>query len=279
MTATTSLADELRASDKDRYLSTLYAPAEMRPALTALYAFNVEIASVRDRIRDPLPGEMRLQWWRDVLEAGTPEAAEGHPLATALIETIRQQGLPPKPFIDMLDARVFDLYDDPMPSRGDLEGYLGETASALIQLSALVLDAKAARAVAELAGHAGCAQGIAGLLRLLPLHRARGQCYLPNDVLTAAGTDAATMIAGSDRAAARRAIDAMVALGRDHWLAFQRGAGILPASLRPAFLAAGLAPYYLDAIAKTGDGALREPVDIAQWRKQWTMFRAGSRGW
>ena len=36
-----------------------------------------------------------------------------------------------KPFVDLVDARVFDLYDDPMPSLNDLEGYCGETSSSL----------------------------------------------------------------------------------------------------------------------------------------------------
>ena len=49
-----------------------------------------------------------------------------------------------------LDARIFDLYDDPMPTRNDLEGYSGETASALIQLAAIVLDPRARPRVAEL---------------------------------------------------------------------------------------------------------------------------------
>ena len=95
---------------------------------------------------------------------------------------------PQQAFDDYLEARIFDLYDDPMPGRADLEGYCGETASALIQLAALVLDADAASAAAEAGRHAGCAQAITGLLRLLPLHRARGQCYVPRDMLAAAGT-------------------------------------------------------------------------------------------
>lgn len=274
-----TIAESLRIADRDRYLSTLYAPEDKRGALMALYAFNAEIAAVRDRIREPLPGEVRLQWWRDVLAAGTIEAAQGHPLATALVQAVQAHALPVKALQNMLDARIFDLYDDPMPSRGDLEGYLGETASALIQLAALVLEPKAAPSVAELAGHAGCAQGIAGLLRLLPLHRARGQCYLPADVLTAAGTTADSIISGADRDAAARVVNVMVALGREHWAAFQRGANGLPASLRPAFLAAGLAPAYLGSIATAGEAALIKPADTAQWRKQWLMFRTAARGW
>ena len=57
----------VREADRDRYLATLFAPAEQRDALFALYAFNVEIARVRELAREPMPGEIRLQWWREAL--------------------------------------------------------------------------------------------------------------------------------------------------------------------------------------------------------------------
>ena len=65
--------ETLKAADSDRYLSVLYAPEAKRRDLAALYAFNAEIAAVRDRIREALPGEIRLQWWRDVIAAGTDD--------------------------------------------------------------------------------------------------------------------------------------------------------------------------------------------------------------
>ena len=57
----------VREADKDRFVATLFAPAPRRRALHALYAFNVELARVRELAREPMPGEIRLQWWRDVL--------------------------------------------------------------------------------------------------------------------------------------------------------------------------------------------------------------------
>jgi phytoene synthase len=138
--------EAVRAADRDRYISVLYAPEHKRAPLFALYAFNAEIASVRDRIREALPGEIRLQWWRDAIANGE---AGGHPLAEALLAAIGSHNLPKKPFDDYLEARIFDLYDDPMPGRAELEGYCGETASALIQLAALVLDPSAAPTAAE----------------------------------------------------------------------------------------------------------------------------------
>jgi len=268
---------ELKRADYDRYLSLLYAPEDKRRPLATLYAFNAELASIRDRAREALPGEMRIQWWRDVLNAGTPDAAGGNPLATALVGVIEQYRLPLTAFDNMLDARVFDLYDDAMPSRGDLEGYLGETASALIQLAVLVLEGEAGGKIADQAGHAGCAQGIAGLLRLMPLHIARGQCYVPAEILAASGTDRETI--ASDKAAAGRVVASMMALGREHWRAFEANAANLPAALRPAFLPAGLAPTYLATVEKAGSAALEHSTDIAAWRRQWIMFRRAARGW
>jgi phytoene synthase len=266
----------VRDADRDRYLATLYAPAEKRDALFALYAFNAEIAGIRDKIREPMVGEIRLQWWRDALSAGTVEAAAGHPVASALVAAIDAHGLPVQALQNMIDARVFDLYDDPMPTRGDLEGYCGETASALIQLAALVIDPQSAASVSNLAGHAGCAQVIAGLLRLVPIHRARGQCFVPLDILSAAGNSREEWISGAASAGNDRAYAAMTALAREHLQKFREGAEVLPVALRAAFLPLALTPAYLDRLEQAGQGA---PADIANWRRHWLLFRHATHGW
>lgn len=269
----------VREADRDRYLSALYAPQPHRDALMALYAFNAEIAAVRERVSEPLPGEVRLQWWRDVLSAGDPAAAGGHPTAVALLEAIRAYRLPVETFQNMLDARLFDLYDDPMPSRTELEGYCGETASALIQLSALVLDAEAAGHTGALAGHAGCGQAAAGLLRLLPIHRRRGQCYIPLDLLSAAGTTREALLSGEDREGAARAVSAMAAFGREHLSAFVSGAKSLPPSLRPAYLPVALVGAYLSRIEKGAVDPLDQVAEISPVRRHTLLLRHVLRGW
>src|SRR5579863_2855380 len=96
----------VRETDKDRFLSALFAPPEHRGALIALYAFNVEIASVRERVSEPLPGEVRLQWWRDVLDGRTE--GRGHPVAAAICNAVSSRRLPVAVFHDLIDARTFD---------------------------------------------------------------------------------------------------------------------------------------------------------------------------
>ena len=266
----------LRDADPDRYLSVLYAPADARGALAALYAFNVGIARIRDLIHDPLPGEVRLQWWRDLINGTEHGAAQGNPVAAALLQAISAHNLPRAAFDNYCEARIFDFYDDPMPSRNDLEGYCGETASAIIQLASLILDAEQAAGHADLAGHAGVAQAITGLLRLLPLHRRRGQIYIPADILAAVGCTPQAMLAGNDPDAIGRAAAAMIALAEDHFDKFQAGAKTLPKSLRPAYLPVRLVPVYLKRLKAKGFDAATQIAEISPLRRQWAAFRAST---
>ncbi len=272
------IAELVRAADHERYIAALYAPDDKRAALFAIYAFNAEIAAVRDRVSQPLPGEMRLQWWRDLIEADRPDTG-GQPVAEALLAAIRVHALPRQAFLNALDARIFDLYDDPMPSRTDLEGYCGETAGALIQLAALVLDEKAAPGAAALAGHAGCAQAITGLLRLLPGHIARRQCYLPRDLLAAAGTTPQEFLSEPSAPASLRAVAALAALAREHLSAFEKDAPSLPVTLRPAFLPLAATPAYLARIEGRAARAIKNGAGISSLRRHLLMLNRAVRGW
>src|SRR6516162_10218260 len=148
----------VRAADRDRYLASLFAPAAARAHLYALHAFASEIARVREAARDPLPGEIRLQWWRDMLDGERGGEALANPVAAALLDTIVKCSLPREPLIALINAHVFDLYDEAMPSLADLDAYAERTAGALFGLAAQILDgAKDADAIAAARVPAGIA--------------------------------------------------------------------------------------------------------------------------
>src|SRR6476619_8368832 len=151
----------VREADKDRFLATLFAPAAQRPALFALYAFNSEIARVRDVAREPMPGEIRLQWWREVIEGERAEEGKANPVATALLDTMEHNQLPVQILFDLIDAHSFDLYDDPMPSLPHAEAYAAKTSGAVFELAGRILRGEAA----ELTRHAGIAYGFTEVLR------------------------------------------------------------------------------------------------------------------
>ncbi|WP_117195656.1 phytoene/squalene synthase family protein [Rhizobium terrae] len=263
----------LRDTDRDRYLACLLSPADKRGALAALYAFNAEIARIRDVVREPLPGEIRLQWWRDLLEGTAQGDSGGNPIAAALLETIETYRLPRRTLVDMIEARIFDLYDDPLTDRYAFEGYAGETASALIQLASLVLSAADAAGSAEAAGHAGVAQAIAGVLLLLPIHRRRQQLYLPLDILSATGLDRDAFLRGEDKPRISAAIEAFAGLGLEH-LVKARKAGRVPASVFPAFLPVALAEPVLRRAARAGASAWDTALQPPQWRRQLLLLKA-----
>ena len=73
----------VREHDHDRWLASLFEPADGRPHLHALYAFDHEIALVPHRVHEALAGEMRLQWWRDALAGEARGDASANPVAAA----------------------------------------------------------------------------------------------------------------------------------------------------------------------------------------------------
>ena len=268
----------LREGDRDRYLTALYAPETKRAALAALYAFNLETARIRDLVSEPLPGEIRLQWWREVVSGEREGEGRAHPVAAALLHAAEEFALPRAALANLTEARIFDLYDDPMPDRTALEGYLGETASALFQLSAMILDAQAGAAAAEAAGHAGVAYGIAGLMRLAPLHRRRGQVYVPADILAAAGIDAEGWIKGSDREAIGRVFSILSSLAREHLAKANAGLTGLDRPLMPAFLPLAVVEPVLRRVERAGADAAFAPVSLSPLRLHWLFLRRALRG-
>lgn len=267
----------LRETDFDRYLACLLVPEDRRGALAALYAFSAELARIRDLVREPLPGEVRLQYWRDLVEGQPHGDSDANPLAAGIVHAITEHRLPRAALAAMTEARIFDLYDDPMPDRATFEGYAGETASTLIQLGTLILDPDNARNAAEAAGHAGIAQLVAGCLLLLPIHRRRHQVYVPGDILAAVGLDAKGFLDGSDRDRISAAVAAFAGYGRDHLKKARALASPLTGTTRRAFLPVALAAPVLDRAERAGAGALDRSLQPSQLSRQWRLWRA-SRG-
>lgn len=239
---TDAIQELVAKGDKDRYLSCLYAPETARPHLLALYAFNIEIARIRDTVSEPQLGLVRQQWWLDSIEAIYAGITPEHPVAIALGTAIAFAGLPKEPLRNLIVAREFDLYNDAMPSLHDLEGYLGETSSSLMQMAALILG----KGAADVAGLAGVAFGIAGVLR------SARKSYLPKDMVQSFGeveTVKQLCSHGRRRLAEARALK-------------------ITAEVLPAVLPASLTELYLARVERGG------ALDVSQFRRQITLWRA-----
>src|SRR6202051_5062603 len=106
------LAALVRRHDRDRYQTALFAPADRREALFALYAFNYEIARVREIVTQPTLGQIRLQWWREIVDAAfAGRAPRQHEVAVPLAAAIREFAPTRAHFDRMIDTRERDLDD------------------------------------------------------------------------------------------------------------------------------------------------------------------------
>jgi phytoene synthase len=265
----------VREADKDRFLAALFAPAAQRGALHALYAFNIEIARVRESIHEPLAGEIRLQWWTDALAGKAAGDAQANPVAAALLAAVVRYGLPIELLTGLVAARRFDLYDDPMRTLAEFNDYARATSSTLVELAARILAGGEMPALGPLAFHAGLGYAIAGLLQAFPVHAARGQLYLPLEVLErhGVGQEFAAMPATGQL---RDALAEMRGHARQHLAQAGRLADGMPVAGLPALLPVALAGPALDRMERADYDPLAA-VEPAQWRRQWLLWRAARR--
>jgi phytoene synthase len=264
-------ADLVRTADRDRFLTALFAPAEYRAALHALYAFNVEVTRVREVAREPLPGEIRLQWWSEVLGGERAEEASANPVASALLTVIERHRLAATRLTALIDARCFDLYDDPMARLTDLEAYARKTSSAPIALAAQILAGGEAAAIEAVAEPAGIAYAIASLLRAFPLHASRHQLYLPLEIIERHGVDPQDIFAGRSPEGLRAAFAELQDVARSHLRVAHQQMATLPDAALPAFLPVALVRPSLDRLARSDPFA---PAELSPWRRQWLIWRA-----
>ena len=266
--------DLVRAGDKDRFLASLFAPEEKRRHLHALYAFNIEISRIPELVSDTAVGEIRYQWWLDTLDAIYHGEEQQHPVAQCLALAIETGDLPKHALQNLVKAKIFDLYADPMLSMIDLEGYLGETSSALIQMASLILGREEALESAEVAGLAGVAYGLAGIMRSLPRHRALAKCFVPLDLLNQRDASVANLIAAENEISLGIVLSEMREKVRLRLGQARKMTWTIQPTVMPAFLHVVLTQAYLDKLDRVREGVLKSGAEISQWRKQWILWKA-----
>lgn len=271
------VADTVRRMDRDRYRAALFAPRPQRDHLLALFAFNIELARVREEVSDATLGEIRLAWWREALARGQAGEAIGHPVADALGLARRRCVLPGDLLTDMIDARHSDLAATPMPDQAHLEDYLARTAGTVFRLGGYILGVRGTDA-AHLSRHAGVAFGLAGIMRALPVQRAHGLVMLPRAEAAAAGVQTGDVRQGQTSDALQAELARLRKAAETHRAVAAKQFARLPVSARPAFLPLALVRGQLRALAHPGRDPLRElpaPQPLAGF---WRMWRANLTG-
>ncbi len=84
---------EVRDGDRDRYLSVLYAPAAVRPALMALFGLDLALERVVAGTTEPMIGAIRLAWWREALEGLDAGRVPAQPLLALIAAELLPRGI------------------------------------------------------------------------------------------------------------------------------------------------------------------------------------------
>jgi phytoene synthase len=261
-------AELVRTADRDRFISSLFAPAERRGALHALYAFGAEIARVREAAHTALPGEIRLQWWTETINRERDGEANANPVAAALLATMERYHLRRDLLFDLIEARRFDLYEETMRTPDDLEAYLRRTSSPLISLAASILVGEEFDAIAT---PAGIASGLTQILRAFPVHVARRQLYLPTEMLEQHQVRVHDVFAGRSSPGLVAVFAALRDVARRHLARAGQELRAMPHEATPALLPLAVVRPWLDRSERRDPFA---PVELAAWRRQWLIWRA-----
>jgi 15-cis-phytoene synthase len=268
----------------DRYLAALLAPSQAQAGLIALAALQAELGQIPDAVREPMAGEIRLQWWRDTVLAGVQteaSALSGHPVADAVTAAMRRHNLPIGLILGQIDAVAALLDAEPFADEGALRSHLAKTAGAQFALAARVLGVGHDARIEAAALAAGASYGLARTLYALPAELAQGRHMLPATVLAASGVAPGDLqlVQGPPlvRAALIDSLDRLAGACTARQAEAIALVSALPKRVRPAFLPMALTSMYV-RLSRAVPDRLRQQRPIPALERQWRLWRAHSFG-
>jgi phytoene synthase len=261
--------EQVQRYDNDRFLCTLFAPPAKREALWSIYAFNLELARIRESVSQPLLGHVRLRWWMDTLDAICERRPPNHPVALALGETIQRFHVDRSHLDRIIAGRATDLEDSAPPTIGALIEYADAT-SAAASAAALEILAATGDQTREAAREVAIAWALVGLVRAVPFHARSRRIYLPVDLNRRAGLDAFELFDRGATAGLREVVAQILkeAAGYLQRARDRRDQEI--ARALPILLPATLADLYLVRLRRAGynpfDPSLQAPSPLRMLR-------------
>ncbi|MEM7620153.1 MAG: squalene/phytoene synthase family protein [Pseudomonadota bacterium] len=273
--------ERIRHELPDFYTATLFAPKRKRLALLSLYSFHAELARIATSVSEPMLGEIKLQWWRDALQNAEQKVQIGHPVADNFAKVIKNYNIPKVHIANMIDARSFDLSDEPMPDEQSLKIYLNKTYGGLFLISAYILKQNFEdRKRLEKAGYmAGFAYGLTELLCTLPFQAARMRLSLPLSCLEDDSFSINQIHTEYGERFLKKAITFFEQDIKRDFKDLQNTLSEFPEHIIPAFLPACLVTIYLKQIVQKNHNPTSDIIRINPLQrlfKYWSMCAFGS---
>ena len=240
-------AQEVRRHDWDRFLLTLFAPAEVREDIFTFLAFNSEVARTRDMVTEPLMGKIRLQWWQDVINSiydGSFDGQQHHYILEHLPKVILGHGLTKTHIQKLIVTRHADLLDQPPRNEQALLDYAFGTSAVLNILLLEIIGER--KTLLDSASELGIAWALTGLIRALPHLAKQGRSPLPTDSI------APEQNLQEFNSEIGQAVQSICVLAKEHLERLRIRDVPVERSHRPVFLSSILTAHYLNQISKSG---------------------------
>ena len=202
-------------------------------------------------VSEPMAGLVRLQWWREALDA----IAEGRPPAHPVVEAVHarwERFAPLRPRLESaLEAREQELSAEPPADLAALEQRLMAT-SGEVSLGAIDLLGVADQPARAAARDLGLALGLVRLLQNLPGDLRRGRMPLLGALLARHGVDLERLDQTAAAQALRPVVGDLVVRAREHLSEARRHRRTVPRRALAALLPAPLLDTYLRRLARAG---------------------------
>lgn len=183
----------LRRHDPTYYLAVLRLPAEVRPAVYALYGFvrgADEIVDGAGRDADPATRLAALDAWEDELGRGLAAGVSGHRVIAAIVDAGERLELPLEELRSYMASMRVDCGLVRIETRSELERYMDGSAAAVGRIMAVILGA---RRESEAFARLGIAFQLTNFVRDVRVDYGLDRIYLPADERSRFGVAAADL--------------------------------------------------------------------------------------
>ena len=245
----TYVAKQVKSYDYDRFLITLFSPASAREHLFALYAFNHEVAKIREAVSESMLGEIRLQWWREAIEGIYADQPRNHEVILPLHRAVRECGLDQQLFMDIINARTADIYDENPKTLNDFENYLGGTSGNLMKLAAQIIGENDQH-VLSLAYDMGMVWGLIGTIRSIRYHISLNKVSFSQDVLDEYKVQKKDIFAMDENENIKSMVKGLCTSAEQYLAQITNEKKCLSKEVRSLFLHCALSKSYLNALKK-----------------------------
>ncbi|XP_052858043.1 NADH dehydrogenase (ubiquinone) complex I, assembly factor 6 homolog [Drosophila gunungcola] len=241
--------------DYENYLCTLLLPRELRRAAFALRAFNVEVSrSVSGHQTEPQIAKLRLKFWHDSIDKcfeseSQRSYVEDQPVLRELKHTVGSRKLNKIYLRRLVTARERPT-NQGFETIRELEEYAEQAFSSLLLLLLEVSGVRDLQAD-HAASHLGKAQGIATLLRAIPLTGRQQAVCVPLEVLVRHGVNQERIIRGrSEDKGVEECIFEVASAANSHLKLARQLHDQMSPQVRKIFLSAVATDAYLERLRR-----------------------------